>query len=169
MENTSDGVFFSAAVGIKAYSLNKRELYHRYLLWNLQRFREHHFYRTLPGDCLWFPAIFWVYRLLYQQYVNAVTTSCLGLPGKTIHKQSSVFTVKKVGINQKKARSRVTFCDLTTQRIFTRSSHLEVAYEMIWNIWQNSQEKHLYRSLFLNAVVGCRPATINSEEQLFRE
>ena len=135
-------------------------------------FREHHFYR----GWLWFPATFSAYCLLYQQCINAVTVSCLGLARKAYRKRFTVFTQKKFRIRKihgdivlkiqyiillrsssnmilkyyismKKARSRELFMigvNLTNQRVFSRSSH----HVVLWNIWQNSEKKNLYKSLF---------------------
>ena len=110
-KNTSDDIIFSAAVGMRVYHFTKKKLHHRCfpvkLVW---RFREHHYCRTLLGNCFWYSATFPAYRLVFQQYINVVTTSCLEFPGKAICKQSTVFTLKKFRVNKKKARSRVTFC-----------------------------------------------------------
>ena len=62
----------------------------------------------LLGNCFWFPATFLTYRFLYQQYINSVTTSCLGTPGIAT---CMWFTLLAVNIfrGNKKTRSRVTF------------------------------------------------------------
>ena len=52
MENASDGVIFSAAAGIRAFSFSKIWLYHRKFPVKFVKF---HFYRKLYGDYFWFP------------------------------------------------------------------------------------------------------------------
>ena len=62
----------------------------------------------LLGNCFWFPATFLTYRFLYQQYINSVTTSCLGTPDIATCKWSTLLALKMFKGN-KKTRSRVTF------------------------------------------------------------
>lgn len=55
--------------------------------------------------------------------------------------------ILKYYISMKKARSRELFMigvNLTNQRVFSRSSH----HVVLLNIWQNSEKKNLYKSLF---------------------
>ena len=80
-------------------------------LWNLWCVREHHYFRTLLGDCFWYSATLWICRLFYHGYINVATTTYLRFPGKAIRKWSTVFPLKKFRTNQKKARWKVTFCD----------------------------------------------------------
>ena len=62
----------------------------------------------LLGICFWFPATFLRYRYLYQQYINSVTTSCLGTPDIATCKWSTLLALKCLK-EIKKTRSRVTF------------------------------------------------------------
>ena len=67
-------------------------------------FTEHY---LLLGNYFWFPATFLAYHFLYQQYINAVTTSCLGTPETWMW--PTVVALKMFKGNQKKIRSIVTF------------------------------------------------------------
>ena len=64
-------------------------------------FTEHY---LLLGNCFWFPATFLpcFFPLLYQQYINSVTTSCLGTPEIATCKRSILLALKMFKGNQKR-------------------------------------------------------------------
>ena len=71
-------------------------------------FTEHY---SLLGNYFWLPAKFvsCFFPLLHQQYINSVTTSCLGTPEIATCKQSMLIALKNFKGNQKKSKSIVTF------------------------------------------------------------
>ena len=73
----------------------------------LQSFSFTQHYRLL-GNCFWFPATYLTHRFLYQQYINSVTTSCLGTPDIATCKWSTLLTLK-IFKGNKKNRSRLRF------------------------------------------------------------
>ena len=58
----------------------------------------------LLGNCFWFPATLFTYRFLYQQYINSVTTSCLGTPDIATCKSSTLLALKMFKGNKKTGR-----------------------------------------------------------------
>ena len=66
----------------------------------LQSFSFTQHYRLL-GNCFWFPATFLTHRFLYQQYINSVTTSCLGTPDVATCKWSTLLALKIFKGNKK--------------------------------------------------------------------
>ena len=60
----------------------------------------------LLGNCFWYLAMFLTNRFLYQQYINSVTTNCLGTPDIAKCKWSTLLAPKMFKVN-KKTRSRV--------------------------------------------------------------
>ena len=61
----------------------------------------------LLGNYFWFPATFLTYHFLYQQYINLVTTSCLGTLETCMW--PTLIALKMFKGNQNKTRARVTF------------------------------------------------------------
>ena len=105
-------------------------------------FTEHYLLLT---NCFWFPATFLpcFFPLLYQQYINSVTTSCSGTPEIATCMWFILSSLKLFTGNQQKPRSIVTFWVRSTQPakwylvvVAQRCS----AKNLPWNIWQNSQE-----------------------------
>ena len=98
----------------------------------------------LLGICFWFPAIFLRYRYLYQQYINSVTTSCLGTPDIATCKWSTLLALKIFkGNNKIQVKSNILGLRLTqrtkwyvVEAVAPRCS----AKNVPWNIWKNSQE-----------------------------
>ena len=91
------------------------------------------------------------YRLVFQQYTNVVTTSCLEFPGKAICKQSTVFTLKKFRVNKKKARSRVTFCGRSRLNKPESTQHKQSSGDVLQRrcseVLVKFAGKHLHRNL----------------------
>ena len=106
-ENTVNGVLFSAASGMHAYSFTKKESTTDAFPWKLRSFTEHYFYRTLPVDCFWFPVACWTSLLFYQEYISSVLASCLGLSKIPICMQSKVYALNIFKEKQKKPEPRV--------------------------------------------------------------
>ena len=73
-------------------------------------FTEHY---LLLGNYFWLPATFLpcFFPLLYQQYINSVTTSCLGTPEIATCKRYILLALKIFKGNQKKTKSIVTLLD----------------------------------------------------------
>ena len=98
----------------------------------------------LLGICFWFPATFLRYRYLYQQYINSVTTSCLGTPDIATCKWSTLLALKIFkGNNKIQVKSNILGLRLTqrtkwyvAEAVAPRCS----AKNVPWNIWKNSQE-----------------------------
>ena len=65
-------------------------------LWKLWSFREYHYYTTLLGNCLRYSTTIWADHLLFHQYINVVTTSCLRFPEKAIRERSTYFLRKNL-------------------------------------------------------------------------
>ena len=93
-------------------------------------------------DCMIFPSPFvdvtrismsTVSFLVQRDFgIDNVITSCLRFPGKPNRKRSTVFTLKKFRINQKKAKLTkhfVTKVDWINQRIFSRSSRQKMFFK----------------------------------------
>ena len=83
-KKTDDGVLWSAVVGMMSLEFYLKGTQSQVFPCNICEvlqsfsFTEHY---LLLGNCFWFPATFLTYCFLYQQYINSVTTSCLGFPG----------------------------------------------------------------------------------------
>ena len=79
LESTSGGDIFSTVAGMRVYRFTEKEFHHRRFLVIVVKLRENDLYfcRRLLGECFWFPATLWTYRLLYQQQINSVTAYCL--------------------------------------------------------------------------------------------
>ena len=135
-----------------------------FFLWKFWSFTEHHFYRTLLGDYVSFPAAFSTYHLFYQQYFSSVIASCLGLSETAIRKRSIVFTLKVIKVKQSRQWHFVAEVDITNKRIFSRSSHPEVLCKKIalYHLAELTGKK----DLFLNKVAGCIPTTLFKQRHM---
>ena len=84
------------------------------------------------------------HRILYQQYINSATTSCLGTPDIAIWKWSTLLTLKMFKGNKKnQVESNILWLRSTQQtKVYVVEAVAQrcSAKNLPWNISQNSQE-----------------------------
>ena len=105
-KNRGDGVFWSTVAGLRAesidvYSFTEKGSSHRHLLVKLVKFCRA---LLLLGNCFKFPGTFLTYRFLYHEYINSVTTSCLGTQDIATCKWFTLLSLKIFKGNRKTGR-----------------------------------------------------------------